>query len=226
MLWPKAFLYARSIHPRQKRRFCIPKLCVYPHVCQWNEKTSVIAYFCGKIGFVISASTCDLIAWFLRGEGAYLMEPITAIVTALALGAAAGLKGTTEQLITDGYTALKMLIKRTFPRTSVSVDQLEQAPDSKARRAVVEEDLTQEGAGHNAEILAHTKALLDVIAQRVPHTAEIIGVSLKDITGASLRIADVLSSGSGVSVAGANIGGDITIQGVRAGPQGGRPPNG
>ena len=154
------------------------------------------------------------------------MEPITAIVTALALGAAAGLKGTTEQLITDGYTALKMLIKRTFPRTSVSVDQLEQAPDSKARRAVVEEDLTQEGAAHNAEILTHTKALLDVIAQRVPHTAEIIGVSLKDITGASLRIADVLSSGSGVSVAGANIGGDITIQGVQAGPQGGRPPNG
>jgi hypothetical protein len=174
---------------------------------------SVIAYFCGKIGFGISASTCDLIAWLLRGEGAYLMEPITAIVTALALGAAAGLKGTMEQLITDGYTALKMLIKRTFPRTSVSVDQLEQAPDSKARRAVVEEDLTQEGAAHNAEILTHTKALLDVIAQRVPHTAEIIGVSLKDITGASLRIADVLSSGSGVSVAGANIGGDLTIQG-------------
>jgi hypothetical protein len=79
---------------------------------------------------------------------------------------------------------------------------------------------------YDAEILTHTKALLDVIAQRVPHTAEIIGVSLKDITGASLRIADVLSSGSGVSVAGANIGGDITLQGVRAGPQGGRPPNG
>ena len=154
------------------------------------------------------------------------MEPITAIVTALALGAAAGLKETTEQLIKDGYTTLKTLIKSKCPQASGSVDQLEHAPDSKARRAVVEEDLTNEGAGHSAEILAQAKALLDVIAQRAPTTAEVIGVSLTDITGASLRIADVLSSGSGVRVKRADIGGDITIEGVRAGQQGGRHPNG
>ncbi len=154
------------------------------------------------------------------------MEPITAIVTALALGAAAGLKGTTEQLITDGYTALKTLIKSQFPQASSSVDQLEHAPDSQARRAVVEEDLTTEGAGHSPELLQHAKALLDVIAQRAPTTAEVIGVSLTDITGASLRITDVLSSGSGVSVEGADIGGEINIQGVRAGQQGGNHPNG
>jgi hypothetical protein len=154
------------------------------------------------------------------------MEPITAIVTALALGAAAGLKGTTEQMIKDGYTTLKTVIKSKFPQASASVDQLDRAPDSKARRAVVEEDLTKEGAGHSAEVLQEAKALLDVIAQRAPTTAEVIGVSLTEITGASLRIADVLSSGSGVKVDGADIGGDITIQGVRAGQQGGRHPNG
>jgi hypothetical protein len=154
------------------------------------------------------------------------VEPITAIVTALALGAAAGLKGTMEQLITDSYTALKTVITRKFPRASASVDQLEQAPGSQARRAVVEEDLTNAGAGHSAEILQHAQALLDTIAQRAPYTAEIVGVSLKDITGASLRIADVLSSGPGVKVEGADIGGDIHIQGVRAGPQGGHHPNG
>ena len=75
------------------------------------------------------------------------MEPITAIVTALSLGAAAVLKVTTDQLIKDGYTALKTLIKSKLPQASASVDQLEHAPDSKARRAVVEEDLTKEGAG-------------------------------------------------------------------------------
>ncbi len=154
------------------------------------------------------------------------MEPITAIVTALALGAAAGLKGTTEQLIKDGYTALKTLLTSKFPQASASVDQLERAPDSKARRAVVEEDLTKEGAGQSAEILQHAKALLDAIAQRAPQIAEVIGVSLTDITGASLRIADVLSSGSGVRVERANIGGDIHIEGIRAGQQGGHHPNG
>jgi hypothetical protein len=154
------------------------------------------------------------------------MEPITAIVTALALGAASGLKGTAEQLIKDGYTTLKTLITSKFPQARSSVDQLEHAPESKARRAVVEEDLTKEGAGHNAEILQQAKALLDVIAQRAPSTAEIIGVSLTDITGASLRIADVLSSGSGVRVERAKIGGDINIEGVQAGQQGGHHPNG
>src|SRR5688500_8803031 len=100
------------------------------------------------------------------------MEPITAIVTALALGGAAGLKGTTEQLIKDGYTSLKTLIKSKFPQASASVDQLEHVPDSKARRAVVEEDLTRESAGHNIEILEQAKALLDLIEQRAPNTAE------------------------------------------------------
>jgi hypothetical protein len=121
--------------------------------------------------------------------------------------------------------AISSLIKRELPQTSSSIDQLEHAPDSKARRAVVEEDLTKEGVGHNTEILQQAKALLDVIAQRAPNTAEVIGVSLRDITGASLRIADVLSSGSGVIVEGADIGGDIDIQGVQAGPQGGHHPN-
>src|SRR5262245_45299194 len=113
---------------------------------------------------------------FCVERGGYLMEPITEIVTALALGAAAGLNGTTEKVITDGYTALKTLIKSKFPRVCPSVDQLEQVPDSKARRAVVEEDLTREEAGRSAEILAQTKTLLDVITERAPHTAEIIGV--------------------------------------------------
>jgi hypothetical protein len=118
------------------------------------------------------------------------------------------------------------LIKSKFPQASASVDQLEHAPDSKARRAVVEEALTREGAGHHAEILEQAKVLLDLIEQHAPNTAEIVGVNLMDIKGASLRIADVLSSGTGVNVAGADIGGDISIQGVRAGQQGERHPNG
>jgi hypothetical protein len=167
----------------------------------------------------------ECFALFFHGKGACLMEPITAIVTALALGAAAGLKGTTEQLIKDGYTTLKTLLTSKFPQARSSIDQLEHAPDSKARRAVVEEDLTKEGVGHSTEILQQAKALLDVIAQRAPNTAEVIGVSLRDITGASLRIGEVLSSGSGVVITGADIGGDINIENVRAGQQGGHYPN-
>lgn len=45
------------------------------------------------------------------------MEPIIVIVTALALGAAAGLKSTATQAVKDAYTGLKALILRNFTVT-------------------------------------------------------------------------------------------------------------
>jgi hypothetical protein len=56
------------------------------------------------------------------------MEPVSLIVTS-ALGAAAGLKPIAEQAIKDAYGALKSLVQRKYAR--VSVEQLEEAPDSK-----------------------------------------------------------------------------------------------
>src|SRR5262249_16713222 len=68
------------------------------------------------------------------------MEPVTtSIVTALVAGAVAGLKPTVSQAVKDSYEGLKALIIRKY--SHVSIDQLEAEPTSKARRAVVEEDL-------------------------------------------------------------------------------------
>jgi hypothetical protein len=117
------------------------------------------------------------------------------------------------------------VLKSRCPQASASIDQLEQEPDSKARRVAVEKDLTNEGAGDSAEIRQHAKTLLDVIAQRVPTTADVIGVSLADIQAASLRIGNVLSSGSGVVITEADISSDINIENVQAGQQGGNHPN-
>src|SRR5947208_2380298 len=71
-------------------------------------------------------------------EGKIPMEPISAIALSLALGAA-GIAGkeVVSAMVKDAYGAVKELIKKRYPR--VSVDQLEQAPESKNRRAVVEE---------------------------------------------------------------------------------------
>jgi hypothetical protein len=68
-----------------------------------------------------------------------LMDPLTSLVTALAAGAAAALQSTVEQVVKDGYTALKGLIQRKY--TQVDVDQIEANPTSKNRRGVVEEEL-------------------------------------------------------------------------------------
>jgi hypothetical protein len=149
------------------------------------------------------------------------MDPITAIVTALALGAAGALKDVAAQSVKDAYAGLKALIQRKYAQ--VPLAQLEAKPDSKARRDVVEEDLTAAGAAPDQELLQHAKAVLDAVQQQAPETAAAIGVDLEDVKAASLRIADVISSGTGVKVKKGEFSGDIDIRNVRAG-QGGADP--
>ncbi len=150
------------------------------------------------------------------------MDPITAIVTALALGAASALQETAAAAIKDGYAGLKALIQRRYAR--VGLTQLEEAPESKARRAVVEEDLAEASAQQDEELLKRAKHLLDAVQAHSPEAAGAIGVDLEDIKGASLRIADVLATGTGVKAKKVDIGGDIDIRGVRAGHPGEDPP--
>jgi hypothetical protein len=155
-------------------------------------------------------------------KGACLMEPITAIVTALALGAAAGLKPAAEQAIKDSYAALKALITRKYAQ--VPLDQLEAHPSSKSRRGVVEEDLAAAKADQDPEVLQHAQALLEAMQRQEPQAAA-IGVDLQDIEGAALAIRRVTATGTGVQVEHATMTGDITIEDVRAGGSGGLPPN-
>jgi hypothetical protein len=85
------------------------------------------------------------------------MEPIGAIALSLALGAGAVAgKEVVSGLVKDACTALKDLVKKRYPK--VSVEQLEQAPESKNRRAVVEKDPTTSGAGQDAELVAAAHA--------------------------------------------------------------------
>jgi len=150
------------------------------------------------------------------------MEPISAtIVTALALGAANALKDVSSQAVRDSYAALKALIQRKYER--VPLAQLEENPASKARRAVVQEELVAAGAEEDKELLEHTKAVVDAVSEHAPETAAAIGVDLADIKGGTLRIADVIASGAGVKIKKGEFTGDIDISGVRAGQGGGQP---
>jgi hypothetical protein len=153
------------------------------------------------------------------------MEPISAVALSLALGAASNAgKEMASAMAKDAYAALRNLIKSRYPK--VSVDQLEHAPESKGRRAVVEEDLKAAGAGQDAELLALAQKVAELIHQQAPHAAAAIGVDLKEVEAANLRLADIVASGAGVKVEKAKFSGDIEIRGVRAGapnthPEGG-----
>ena len=61
------------------------------------------------------------------------MEPISLIVTALALGATATLKATAAQTVKDAYAAIKTRILGQYTDASDSLHALEKKPESKAR---------------------------------------------------------------------------------------------
>jgi hypothetical protein len=143
------------------------------------------------------------------------LEPITAIVTALALGAAAGIKDVAKSAVKDGYSSLKKLVKARY--THVDVDLLEKDPKSKARRKVVEEDLAKTGAAKDRELLDAAHRLLRLVLENEPSMAGVIGVDLKHVETASLSISDVVASGAGVKLQHVESGGDINISKVRAG---------
>jgi hypothetical protein len=146
------------------------------------------------------------------------MDPITIIVTALALGAAAGLQLTAEQAVKDAYAGIKRLIQDKYQQVSVAL--LEADPASEARQNVVKEDLAKAKADQDEEVLRQAQALLDVIEKHAPEAAEVVGVDLKDIKGASLTLQNIIAAGSratGVRAKGVEVSGDIEIKDVQAG---------
>jgi hypothetical protein len=142
------------------------------------------------------------------------MEPTSAIAVSLALGAsaAAGNEEVSES-IKDAYAALKHLIQKRYP--NVSIGQLERAPSSKSRRAVVEEDLLEADAGRDSEVIAVSQKLVDQILEYAPQFA---GVHLDDAIAARVRLTDVDQTGQGVKITHGTIMGDISIGSIVAHP--------
>lgn len=150
------------------------------------------------------------------------MEPVTLIVTALALGAAAGLKTTAEQIVKDAYAGVKRLILTQYAAASGSLDALEKKPESKAKQASLSEDLQDAGGDQDRELLDRALQLIAAVEQSKlgAESAAAIGVNLKEIKAESLKISDVQASGTGVDMEKGEFSGGIDISGIRAGVQG------
>lgn len=143
------------------------------------------------------------------------MDPISIIVTALVLGAAAGTESVAEQAVKDAYVGLKALLQRKFARVNVTL--VEDDPTSLPRQIVLQEDLVKANADHDPEVIEAARVLLDTIRDQVPEVARIVGVNLEDIEAGSLILRDIIASGTGINVQRAKFAGDVKIEGVRAG---------
>lgn len=151
----------------------------------------------------------------ITGKEGHVDPILSTIGMALATGAAASLKETAGTVVYDCYAGLKAYLGRRYAH--VDVTPLEAAPQSRARRSVVEEDLNDAGAKNDHELLDLARRLLDAIAAHSPASAQVAGVELEDVKAASANIHDILSSGSGVVMRRATFDGHLDIGNVSAG---------
>ncbi len=84
-------------------------------------------------------------------------------------------------------------------------------------RAEVEKDLANSDAGKDSELVKAANRLIELVQTQAPGVAAAIGVDLKDVEAASLRLRDIAASGTGVKLERGRFSGDIEITGVRAG---------
>jgi hypothetical protein len=148
------------------------------------------------------------------------MDPITLVVTAVALGASAGLKDAASQAVKDAYAGLKtLLIGR-----AVDVSGVERRPDSDTQRAALAETLADTDIVDD-QVLTAAQQVTEAVAAHEPAAAAAIGVDLQRVRAGFLRIASVESAGTGVRVQDGEFTGGIDIGPVRAGQPGGEHPS-
>jgi hypothetical protein len=141
------------------------------------------------------------------------VDPVTLVVTAVALGASAGLTDAAAQVVKDAYSGLKSLLTR----RKVDVSGVEKKPDSSTQRAALEETLTDAPGVVDDELLAAAQAVAEAVAEYEPETAPALGVDLERVKAGFLEIRKVDAAGTGVRGRDLDIGGGIVIGEVTAG---------
>jgi hypothetical protein len=94
------------------------------------------------------------------------MDPITLIVTALAAGAALGVKDTASAMVTDAYAGLKALVKKRLgggPGAELVLARHEQAPET--WQAPLMAELAETGADGDRDLIAAAQTLLDLVGE-------------------------------------------------------------
>ena len=107
------------------------------------------------------------------------MEPVTLVLTALATGAALGVKDTVSQAVMDTYEGLKALVRNRLTGRrdgEIVLARFEEAPD--IWRDPLSAELTAAGADTDADVLAAAQALMtmvDAAGSRAGHTVHVHG---------------------------------------------------
>lgn len=120
------------------------------------------------------------------------MDPnITLIVAALASGA---MESITEQTIKATYMRLKSLLQRNYE--DVSLESIEQEPQSVTVREAVGAQLSTTGAANNDELVGLAKEILDLVEQYAPQEAKAAGIEIRKIKADYAKFGKLRAEGS------------------------------
>ena len=144
------------------------------------------------------------------------MDPIittSALVAAIAAGAAAAAKDVTEEAIRDAYAGLKTLIIRKFgdkPQVPASLQLVEAQPDSVPYQQTLEDTLEQIHAADDPDIVAQTQTLLALLQESglgATYMARLQG------SGAIAQGPGAVAAGKGGVAIGGDVQGSVIITG-------------
>jgi hypothetical protein len=111
------------------------------------------------------------------------MDPfITSFVGALAAGVVAAAKDTATQAVKDAYAGLRRYVKDRY--TTVQLEGLDQNPESKGQRLVVQEKLEKAGADKDPELPQLLKQFVEALKAQAPDAGKTVGVDLENIQAA------------------------------------------
>ncbi|MGO7683454.1 hypothetical protein ACC696_01935 [Rhizobium ruizarguesonis] len=127
------------------------------------------------------------------------MDPISLIVGAIAMGAAAASQKVTEKTVLEAYDGVKSLIVNRYKRLG-AVLALEEDPGSETQRKALQEALSNAGADKDGELVAKAKDLGQKLQAAVEKGPDLIGVSIRELKALNAKIAEVFVEGSGTGL--------------------------
>lgn len=148
------------------------------------------------------------------------MEPITTIIaSAIAMGAAAGIKPTVAQAVKDAYAGLKRIIQDSYGGNGDvvdAVDYVSKKPEAEGRRAELVEALAKAGADGDGALAKAAKELIAIIDAEAPEVPSAIGVDIGRLKAAVLEFENVQAgdSGTGVRIEEADIAGTASFKNI------------
>jgi hypothetical protein len=143
------------------------------------------------------------------------MEVLTVIAAAVAFAGGEAAKTVVAESVKEAYHAVKDFLAGKYPQ--VDLAPVEKAPQSAGQQMVLVENLTSSEAAADPEFSPLAKRLVDAVAAEMRKGGPQTGVQLDDLEAASLRIGDVIASGTGVLIKKGRIEGHAEITGIRAG---------